>query len=332
MPESVFAAPTDVQAAFLRGLFGADGCVSRVETGGKANRYVGLGSRSEAALKDVQRLLSAWGIRGRIYRITDGANSGFSYTRRDGTTVEYAAQEGFDLRISGTDLERFADAIGFSTPRKQAALEAMLAESTRYRTKVGVHLIAREDDGQEVVYDLTEPINHSYIVDGVLVSNCSEYMSNDNSACNLASINLMKYRKEDGSFHVADFEATVDTSSSPRRSSWASPLPHGDDRPQRPGVPPAWAGIRESRSAADVEGAAVRLRRGPVGRGLDDGAVDGSGLPRSAEIAAAMGPYEGYADNRESHDQVMRQHRRARRRRAGGGRPLRVPRAPRGTR
>ncbi len=31
---------------FLRGLFGADGCVSRVESGGKASRYVGLGSRS----------------------------------------------------------------------------------------------------------------------------------------------------------------------------------------------------------------------------------------------------------------------------------------------
>src|SRR5438034_873238 len=39
VPASVLAAPTEVQAAFLRGLFGADGCVSRVENG-KANRYV----------------------------------------------------------------------------------------------------------------------------------------------------------------------------------------------------------------------------------------------------------------------------------------------------
>ena len=61
VPESVFTAPTEVQAAFLRGLFGADGCVSR-KSGGKGYHYVGLGSRSELLLKDVQRLLSAFGV------------------------------------------------------------------------------------------------------------------------------------------------------------------------------------------------------------------------------------------------------------------------------
>src|SRR5205807_5983172 len=66
VPRGVFTAPTEIQAAFLRGLFGADGCVSRVESG-KASRYVGLGSRSEALLRDVERLLSTFGIRGRIY-------------------------------------------------------------------------------------------------------------------------------------------------------------------------------------------------------------------------------------------------------------------------
>ena len=323
VPESVFAAPTDVQAAFLRGLFGADGCVSRVETGGKANRYVGLGSRSEAALKDVQRLLSAWGIRGRIYRITDGANSRFSYTRRDGTTVEYAAQEGFDLRISGTDLERFADAIGFSTPRKQAALEAMLAESTRYRTKVGVRLVAREDDGQEVVYDLTEPINHSYIVDGVLVSNCSEYMSNDNSACNLASINLMKYRKEDGSFHVADFEATVDTlilaqeilvgfSSFPTET-----IARNARRNRQLGLGYANLGALLMSNGLPYDSDEGRSVAASI-----TALLTGRAYRRSAEIAAAMGPYEGYADNRESHDRVMHQHRRAAQERLAAGDPV----------
>src|SRR5439155_17935685 len=68
VPMSVFTAPVEIQAAFLRGLFGADGCVSRIERG-KASRYVGLGSRSAALLREVQRLLSTFGIRGRIYRI-----------------------------------------------------------------------------------------------------------------------------------------------------------------------------------------------------------------------------------------------------------------------
>ena len=66
VPESIFTAPPEVQAAFLRGLFGADGCVSRT-SGNKGYRYVGLGSRSDSLLRDVQRLLSTFGIRGSIY-------------------------------------------------------------------------------------------------------------------------------------------------------------------------------------------------------------------------------------------------------------------------
>ncbi|MCY7302873.1 MAG: ribonucleoside-diphosphate reductase, partial [Thermoleophilia bacterium] len=175
VPASVFTAPPTVQAAFLRGLFGADGCVARTE-GGKSSRYVGLGSRSDALLRDVQRLLSVFGIRGRIYSVSGSEAQKFDYTRLDGTHVEYSSGQGFDLRITGSDLDRFAEAIGFSTPRKQATLEQLLSGTTRYATKPGVTLVSREQDGQEVVFNLTEPLHHSYIVDGVLVANCSEYM------------------------------------------------------------------------------------------------------------------------------------------------------------
>ncbi len=165
VPASVGLAPTDVQRAFLRGLFGADGCVSRVE-GGKANRYVGLGSSSVVLLQDVQRLLSAFGVRASIYSTRSSTGGSLSYVRRDGTAVEYSSRDMWDLRVSGSDLERFAAEIGFSTPRKQAALERMLAETGRYATRPYATLVAREDDGQEWVYNLTEPLHHSYIVDG----------------------------------------------------------------------------------------------------------------------------------------------------------------------
>src|SRR5213075_1351224 len=39
---------------------------------------------------------------------------------------------------------------------------------------------------------------------------CSEYMHVDDSACNLASINLLKFRRPDGTFDVEAFEHTVD--------------------------------------------------------------------------------------------------------------------------
>src|SRR5207302_3679898 len=105
---------------------------------------------------------------------------------------------------------RFAEAIGFSTPRKNTCLTSVITKTGRYQTKRATRLISREDDGQEMVYNLTEPLHHSYIVDGFVVANCSEYMHVDNSACNLASLNLMKFRRSDGTLDVESFEHAVD--------------------------------------------------------------------------------------------------------------------------
>ncbi|HZL65070.1 MAG TPA: LAGLIDADG family homing endonuclease, partial [Thermoleophilia bacterium] len=312
VPEGIFTAPTEVQAAFLRGLFGADGCVSRVEAGGKANRYVGLGSRSNGLLKDVQRLLSAWGVRGRIYRITDGIPSSFSYVRKDGTTVEYASREGFDLRITGSDLARFAAEIGFSCPRKQAGVESLIDERVLYRTKAGTTMVAREDDGQEMVYNLTEPLHHSYIVDGVVVANCSEYMHVDDSACNLASINLMKFRRADGTLDVQSFEHTVDV------MLLAQEIIVGPSSYPTEGIGVNARAFRQLGLGYANLGAYLMSNGMPYDSdsGRETAAaitalMTGRAYRRSAEIAAAQGPYERYAENEDAHLSVMRMHRDA---------------------
>src|SRR5262245_44789449 len=63
VPEAVYTAPTEAVAAFLRGLFDADGCVYD----GERSRYVGLGSVSRQLLVDVQRLLTTFGVHSSIY-------------------------------------------------------------------------------------------------------------------------------------------------------------------------------------------------------------------------------------------------------------------------
>ncbi len=312
VPVAVLRAPVEVQAAFLRGLFGVDGCVARVESGGKASRYVGLGSRSEALLKDVLVLLSAFGVRGRIYRVTEARESTFSYTRKDGTTVEYSSREGFDLRITGSDLERFASAIGFSTPRKEAALAALLAEAGRYRTKPGTALIARDDDGQEEVYNLTEPLHHSYIVDGVVVANCSEYMHVDDSACNLASLNLMKFRRPDGTLDVAAFEHATDI------VLLAQEIVVGPSSYPTEQIAVNARAFRQLGLGYTNLGAYLMSNGMPYDSDAGRGAaaaitalMTGRAYAQSAKIAAAIGPYERYAENRDPHNAVMRMHRDA---------------------
>ncbi len=311
VPDSVFTAPAEVQAAFLRGLFGADGCVSRTESG-KASRYVGLGSRSEALLKDVQRLLNAFGVRGRIYDVSGSEAQKFTYTRADGTEAVYESKQGYDLRITGSDLERFAAGIGFSTPRKQMALEALLGESGRYRTKGTTRLVEREDDGQEFVYNLTEPLHHSYIVDGVVVANCSEYMSIDDSACNLASLNLMKFRREDGELDVEAFEHAVDV------MFLAQEILVGYSSYPTPEIEKNAKDYRQLGLGYMNLGALLMARGLPYDS--DDGRayaaaitalMTGRAYRKSAEVARRMGPFAGYQRNAAAMIGVIAKHRAA---------------------
>jgi ribonucleoside-diphosphate reductase alpha chain len=311
VPGAIFLAPTEVQAAFLRGLFGADGCVSRVENG-KASRYVGLGSRSEAMLRDVQRLLSLFGIRGRIYEISGSDSSHFSYTRADGTAVEYDSRPGFDLRITGSDLEVFSAAIGFSVPRKNEALGNLLAETTRYETKPGTRLVARETDGQEYVYNLTEPLHHSYMVDGFVVANCSEYMHVDDSACNLASLNLMKFRRPDGTFDVESFTHAVDIVFLAQEII-VSPSSYPTDQIATNARAFRQLGLGYTNLGAYLmsNGMPYDSDEGRATAAAITALMTGRGYRESARIAAAIGPYEHYRQNREAHSTVMRMHREA---------------------
>ncbi len=117
---------------------------------------------------------------------------------------------------------------------------------------------------------------------------CSEYMFLNDSACNLASINLMRFVDADGEFDVAGFRAAVDTliiaqeilvdnASYPTRA----------DREEQPRLPAARPGLRQPRRAADVAGPAVRQRRRPALRRGDHRADDRPGVRRSRRESAA---------------------------------------------
>ena len=309
VPESVFTAPVQIQSAFLRGLFGADGCVSRVENG-KASRYVGLGSSSTRLLKGVQRLLNGFGIQGRIYATRKEHVAGFEYTTVSGEHVQYLSKDMFDLRITGSDMAVFADRIGFAAPRKQVALRQLLADCERYETKREARLVSRELDGQAVVYNLNEPLHHSYIVEGVLVANCSEYMSIDDSACNLASLNLMRFVDADGEFDADRFARAVDVVFTAQEilvgfSEYPTPKITANAKSHRQlglGYANLGALLMSRGLAYDSDG----------GRAYAAGitaVMTGEAYAQSARIAEIVGPYDAYAKNKEAHGRVMGMHR-----------------------
>ncbi|HEX2359222.1 MAG TPA: vitamin B12-dependent ribonucleotide reductase [Solirubrobacterales bacterium] len=141
---------------------------------------------------------------------------------------------------------------------------------------------------------------------------CSEYMSIDDSACNLASLNLMKFRNEDGSFNVGDFVHAVDV------VFLAQEILVGFSSYPTEQITENARGFRQLGLGYANLGALLMSNGLPYdsdeGRAMAAGItalLTGRGYRKSADVAAAVGPYHGYEVNREPHNEVMRMHQAA---------------------
>jgi ribonucleoside-diphosphate reductase alpha chain len=307
VPWSINEAPPEIVAAFLRGLFDADGCVRD----GSKERYVGLGSSSHELLRGAQRLLSTVGVFSRIYVTRkESTDVAFTYVRNDGTFSIYESSPMFDLRITGRSIERFADAIGFSIPHKVETLRHVLTAHRRYSTDTTVRLTERTDDGVELTYNLSEPRNHSYIVNGLVVRNCSEYMHLDNSACNLASINLLKFLDDDGTFDVESFEHAVEIFFTGQEIIVGNAdypteaIGENSRRFRQLGLGYANLGALLMALGLPYDSDAGRAWAGAI-----TALMTGHAYATSARTAARMGPFAGYTENEEHMLRVLDQHR-----------------------
>ncbi len=141
---------------------------------------------------------------------------------------------------------------------------------------------------------------------------CSEYMSIDDSACNLASLNLLKFRNPDGSFNVADFEHAVDIVFLAQEII-VTPSSYPTEKIARNARAFRQLGLGYANLGALLmaNGIPYDSDEGRATAAAITALMTGRGYRKSAEIAAAMGPYEGYAENREPHNAVMRMHRDA---------------------
>jgi ribonucleoside-diphosphate reductase alpha chain len=306
VPYAIFEAPEEALTAFLRGLFDADGCVVSMKNG---TRYVGLGSRSEELLLGVQELLGSLGIASRIYNTGTKTNS-FSYTRKDGSSASYGSDgPSFDLRITGRSLREFGIRIGFSLLGKQRKLLSIVDSTNFYNTDKTVHLVSRESRGFETTYNLTEPRNHSYIVGGIVVANCSEYVHLDNSSCNLASINLLKFLRDDDTFDVERFKQITELIITAMDISICfADFPTEKITAITRAYRQLGIGYANLGALLMATGHAYDSEGGRAIAAAITSLMTGTAYRRSAELAVVVGPYDGYARNATAHKRVMSKH------------------------
>ena len=141
---------------------------------------------------------------------------------------------------------------------------------------------------------------------------CSEYMSLDNSSCNLASLNLLKFLREDNTFDALAFERAVELIITAMDISIcfadfpteAIGQTTRDYRQLGIGYANLGALLMATGHGYDSEG----------GRALAaaiTSVMTGVSYRRSAELAGIVGAYEGYARNADAHKRVMRKHQAA---------------------
>ena len=308
IPPAMFEAPEETVLEFLRGLFDADGRV--VDQWSNGTSHIGLSSRSERLLREVQELLAPLEIVSRIYKTSEGNPDSFTYVRKDGTTASYSSDGPFfDLRVSSSSMQEYSALINFSLESKSEKLGEARDHRRRYKTQTTTRLVARESQGFETTYNLTEPRNHSYIVGGTVVANCSEYMSLDDSSCNLASINLLKFLREDDSFDVESFtklteliitamDISITFADFPTMKIGETTRAY---RQLGIGYANLGALLMATGHAYDSEG-------GRAVAGAITSLMTGTAYRRSAEMAGIVGPYDGYKRNEQAHKRVMRKH------------------------
>jgi ribonucleoside-diphosphate reductase alpha chain len=138
---------------------------------------------------------------------------------------------------------------------------------------------------------------------------CSEYMSLDNSSCNLASLNLMKFLKDDGTFDSKNFVKAVELIITAMDISICfadfptAPIGETTRAYRQLGI-----GYANLGAMLMATGHAYDSRGGQSLAAAITSLMTGTAYRRSAELAGVVGAYEGFARNADAHARVMRKH------------------------
>jgi ribonucleoside-diphosphate reductase alpha chain len=293
--------------SFMRG---ADASAGTIKSGGKTRRAAKM-VVLDVDHPDVEEFVWCKAKEERKARVLEQAGYDMSLDSPDWASIQYQNANN-SVRVTDGFMEAATEGREFNlTARTDGAVLSTIDARDLLRQ---IAAAAWECADPGVQYDTTINSWHTLPNTGrINASNpCSEYMSIDDSACNLASLNLMKFRREDGEFDVEAFEHAVDTVFLAQEilvgySSYpTAEIDRNAKRFRQLGLGYANLGALLMARGLPYDSDAGRAYAAAI-----TALMTGRAYRKSAEIASRMGAFDGYSVNRAPMVGVIAKHRAA---------------------
>lgn len=293
--------------SFMRG---ADSSAGAIKSGGATRRAAKM-VILDVDHPDIEEFIETKALEERKIKALRDAGFDMELGGKDITSVQFQNANN-SIRVSDKFLQAVEDGTSFDLI---ARLDGSVIETVDARTlwrKIAQAAWECADPGLQ--YDDT--INHWHTNSNTGKINgsnpCSEYLSLDNSSCNLASLNLMKFQNNDGSFDSETFvKATEIVITAMEVSIAFADFPTEAITKNTKDYRQLGIGYANLGALLMSSGLAYDSTEGRAYAAAITSLMTGVSYRRSAEIAGIVGPYAGYAQNKEPHIRVMEKHREA---------------------
>ena len=213
LPRFVFKSPRKFILGFITGLWEADGSIN-ISKGEDA--VIRILSPSQDLLKDLQHILLALGIVGKLYLKRKNLRKTSHYIDKKGGEA-YIIYGGHELVIGKDNVLRIAKLLKPLSENKIERLGKLPSANLRsgyYKEYFHTRIEDIEEDGEEEVYDIVNiPGHHAFVANGIIIHNCGEEPLYPYESCNLGSINLyafIHYDEEDNKkFNWEEYEKVI---------------------------------------------------------------------------------------------------------------------------
>src|SRR3954469_20579009 len=293
--------------SFMRG---ADASAGTIKSGGKTRRAAKM-VVLDVDHPDVEEFIWCKAKEERKARVLESLGYDMALDSDNWASIQYQNANN-SVRVTDGFMDAAdADADWNLTARTDGAVVTTLKAKELLRQIAEASWKSADPGGQ---YDTTINKWHTLPNTGrINASNpCSEYMSIDDSACNLASLNLLKFRREDGELDVEAFEHAVDVVFLAQEiavgySSYPTPEIEKNAKAYRQ----LGLGYANLGALLMARGLPYDSDEGRASAAAIPGLMPGRAYRKSAEIAGRMGPFAGYKPNAAAMIGVMAQHRAA---------------------